>query len=164
MYRYRTCEGNEWEYGLMTIVHRFKVPKDSSKQTTYWSFLFTHFSFEKKKPPVCVAYNTIIMVKHTLIECADLVEIRKKYFEERCLYSLFWNVNPGKILTTWKRLVCFTKYKVFWSKFCVEKYFNCDIEGLRFCRNMCDVVCVYVWNNCAVEILWLMLNDLCSEY
>ena len=30
---------------------------------------------------------------------------------------------------------------------------------------MCYFVClcVYVWNNCAVEILWLVLNDLCAE-
>ena len=32
--------------------------------------------------------------KYTLIECADLLEIRKKYFEERSLYSLFRNVIP----------------------------------------------------------------------
>ena len=31
-----------------------------------------------------------------LIECADLVEVREKYFEERSLYSLFRNVNPEK--------------------------------------------------------------------
>ena len=29
-----------------------------------------------------------------MIECADLLEIRKKYFEERSLYSLFWNIIP----------------------------------------------------------------------
>ena len=27
-----------------------------------------------------------------LIECADLLEIRKKYFEEKSLYSFFRNV------------------------------------------------------------------------
>ena len=37
---------------------------------------------------------SVITVKHILIECADLLEIRKKYFEERSLYSLFWNVFP----------------------------------------------------------------------
>ena len=31
------------------------------------------------------------------MECADLVEVRKKYFEERSLYSLFRNVNPEKL-------------------------------------------------------------------
>ena len=29
-----------------------------------------------------------------MIECADLLEIRKKYFEEKSLYSLFRNVIP----------------------------------------------------------------------
>ena len=28
------------------------------------------------------------------MECADLLEIRKKYFEEKSLYSLFRNVIP----------------------------------------------------------------------
>ena len=51
---------------------------------------FTHsFLLTKEEPPVCVTCNTTITVKHTLIECNDLVEVRKKYFEERSLYSLF---------------------------------------------------------------------------
>ena len=48
----------------------------------------------KEEAPVCVACNAVITVKHILIECADLLEIRKKYFEERSLYSLFRNVIP----------------------------------------------------------------------
>ena len=40
----------------------------------------------------------VIAVKHILIECADLLEIRKKYFEEKSLYSLFRNVIPERIL------------------------------------------------------------------
>ena len=31
---------------------------------------------------------------YILIECADLLEIRKKYFEERSLYSIFRNIIP----------------------------------------------------------------------
>ena len=50
--------------------------------------------FWEKKAPVCVACNTVITVKHILIECADLLEIRKKYCEEKYLYSLFRNVIP----------------------------------------------------------------------
>ena len=41
---------------------------------------------------LCVACNTVITVKHILIECANLFEIRKEYFEEKSLYSLFPNV------------------------------------------------------------------------
>ena len=41
--------------------------------------------------------NAAITVTHILIECADLVEVKKKYFEEKSLHSLFRNVNPEKI-------------------------------------------------------------------
>ena len=38
------------------------------------------------------------VISHTsiLIKCADLVEVIKKHFEERSLYSLLRNVNPEK--------------------------------------------------------------------
>ena len=58
------------------------------------SYLTHSFILRKKEAPVCVACNTVITVKHILIECADLLEIRKKYFEEKSLYSLFRNVIP----------------------------------------------------------------------
>ena len=62
---------------------------------------------------VCVACNAVITVKHILTECADLLEIRKKYFEDRFLYSLFRNVIPEIIFDFFcERLVCFTKYEV----------------------------------------------------
>ena len=51
----------------------------------------TH-SFIKKKEeelPVCIACNTIITIKHILIECTDSGEVKMKYFEERPLYLLF---------------------------------------------------------------------------
>ena len=56
------------------------------------------FLLKKEEPPDCVACKTTITVKHILIECADLLEVRKKYFEERSLHSLFRNVNPEKML------------------------------------------------------------------
>ena len=44
---------------------------------------FTHsFLLKKEEPPVSVACNTTITAKHILIECADLLVVRKKYFEE----------------------------------------------------------------------------------
>ena len=61
-------------------------------------FYLTHsFILRKEKAPVCVACNAVITVKHILIKCADLLEIRKKYFEERSLYSLFRNIIPEKM-------------------------------------------------------------------
>ena len=63
----------------------------------------------KEELPVCVAFNTTITVKHILIECADLVEVTKKYFEERFLYSLFRNVNPEKMFDYLKEIGMFDK-------------------------------------------------------
>ena len=41
--------------------------------------------------------HVILLSQSNIIECADLVEVRKKYVEERSLYSLFRNVNPEEI-------------------------------------------------------------------
>ena len=56
------------------------------------SYLNHRFILRKEEAPVCVACNAVITVKHIFIECADLLEIRKKYSAERSLYSLFRNM------------------------------------------------------------------------
>ena len=49
-------------------------------------FYLTHsFILRKEEAPVCVACNAVITMKHVLIERADLLEITKKYFEEKSL-------------------------------------------------------------------------------
>ena len=59
----------------------------------------THsFILRKEEAPVCVACNVVLTVKHILIECADLLEIRKKYFKEKSLYLLFRKLIPEMIL------------------------------------------------------------------
>ena len=55
-----------------------------------WPNSYTSSIFERV--PVFVACNAVITVKHIFIECADVLEIRKKYFEVISLYSLFRNV------------------------------------------------------------------------
>ena len=42
------------------------------------SYLTHSFILRKEEAPVCVACNAVITVKHILVECADLLEIRKK--------------------------------------------------------------------------------------
>ena len=70
----------------------------------------THsFLLKREEPSVCVACNTIITVKYILIQCTDLVEVRKKYLEERSLYSLFRNVNLGKMSNYLKEIGMFYK-------------------------------------------------------
>ena len=82
------------------MVHEF------SRQLSY----LTHsFILRKEEAPVCVACNAVITVKHILIECADLLEIRKKYFEEKSLYSLFRSVIPEAIFGFLREIGVFYK-------------------------------------------------------
>ena len=63
----------------------------------------------KEEAPVCDACNAVITVKDILIEFADLVEVRNKYFEERSLYSLFRNVIPEVIFDFLREIGVFYK-------------------------------------------------------
>ena len=59
--------------------------------------------------PVCVACNVALTIKHILIECVDLLETRKKYFEEKSLYSLFRNVISEVIFDFLREIGVFYK-------------------------------------------------------
>ena len=73
-------------------------------------FYLTHsFILRKEEAPVCVACNVVLTVKHILIECTDLLEIRKKYFGEKSLFSLFWNVIPEIIFDFLREIGVFCK-------------------------------------------------------
>ena len=67
------------------------------------------FILRKEEAPVCVACNVVLTVKHTLIECADLLEIREKYFEEKSLYLLFRNVIPEVVFDFLREIGVFYK-------------------------------------------------------
>ena len=73
------------------------------------SYLTHSFTLREEEAPVCVACNAVITVKQILIECADLLEIRKKYFEEKSLYSLFRNVIPEIIFDFLREIGVFYK-------------------------------------------------------
>ena len=76
----------------------------------------------KEEAPVCVACNIVITVKHILIECADLLEIRKKYFEERSLYSLFRNVIPEIIVDFLREIGVLYKIRSVLRKYLCEVF------------------------------------------
>ena len=73
------------------------------------SYLTHSFILRKEEDPVCVACNVALTVKHVLIECADMLEISKKYFEEKFLYSLFRNVNPKVVFDFLREIGVFYK-------------------------------------------------------
>ena len=75
-----------------------------------YCWILTHsFILRREKASVCVACGAVITVKHILIECADLLEVRKKYFEEKSLYSLFRNVIPEIIFDFLREIGVFYK-------------------------------------------------------
>ena len=73
------------------------------------SFLTHSFILRKEEAPVCVACNTALTIKHILIECADMLEVRKTYFEQKSLYSLFWDVSPEIIFDFLREIGVFYK-------------------------------------------------------
>ena len=73
------------------------------------SYLTHSFILRKEEAPVCVACNAVITAKHILIECADLLEIRNKYFEDKSLYSVFRNVIPEIFLDFLREIDLFYK-------------------------------------------------------
>ena len=56
-----------------TVLNRLQIGR---------SYLTHSFISKKEELPVCDACHIITTIKLSLIECADLVEVRKKYFEE----------------------------------------------------------------------------------
>ena len=46
----------------------------------------------KEGAPVCVTCDIVITIKHILTECADLTEIRQRYFEKRDLCIHFFGL------------------------------------------------------------------------
>ena len=85
-----------WHTGYRHQQRHFYILQDTAFNRLHigHSYLTHSFILGKEEAPVCVACNAVITVIHILIECADLVEIRKKYFKEKSLYSLFRNVIP----------------------------------------------------------------------
>ena len=94
---------------LLTFCNIRKEDTVLNRLHVYRSLLFHTFPLTKEESPVCVACNTTVTVNLILMECADLVEARKKYFEERSLYSLFQNVNLEKIFNYLKETGMFYK-------------------------------------------------------
>ena len=103
-------------------------------------------------PPSCKGlWNRFSIFSQLKVEC-DIETVQTLRYEIICqtlavhawLSDFLIPASPVLSASCFLWPVISEKYKVFWSKICVEKYFNCDIESLRFCRNMCDFLRVCV--------------------
>ena len=71
---------------------------------------FTHsFIFDGKDQPWCHACDHPSTVKHFLLDCTDLTEIRNKYFQCNSLENLFTNVPTSCIFSFLKEINLFHK-------------------------------------------------------
>ena len=106
---------------LMSFWKTWKEDTVLNRQRINHSYSTHSFILKKEDIPTCVACNIIITIKHILIECADLVDVRKNN-SDRSLFSLFQSVNPQeKKLASWKRLVCSIVYEMCCNNFFVGR-------------------------------------------
>ena len=71
---------------------------------------FTHsFILSRNDAPWCIPCDCLITVKHILMECSDLIEIRNKYYVVESLKALFSNVSPVKIINFLKEINVYNK-------------------------------------------------------
>ena len=71
---------------------------------------FTHsFILSRNEAPWCIFCDCLITVKHILMECSDLIEIRNKYYVVESLKALFSNVSPVKIINFLKEINVYNK-------------------------------------------------------
>ena len=71
---------------------------------------FSHsYLLKREDPPHCVACDEPYTVKHVLISCADLLEIRQKYYSVDSLFRLFREISSDIIFDFLKVINLFDK-------------------------------------------------------
>ena len=71
---------------------------------------FTHsFILSGNDPPWCIPCDCLVTIKHILLECSDLHEIRTKHFVAVDMKSLLNQVSTTSILNFLKEIKKFTK-------------------------------------------------------
>ena len=71
---------------------------------------FTHgYLLRGEEPPFCHACECLCTLKHILLECWDLYDVREKYFKCDSLYKLFREVDSQLIFSFLKEINIFYK-------------------------------------------------------
>ena len=74
------------------------------------SFIIHSFLLKGEEPPMCFCCDESLTIKHILLICSDLIEVRQSHFAAQSLHELFQEISPEKIFTFWKR-------SIFWNNF-----------------------------------------------
>ena len=73
-----------------------------------WNHLNSYL-FERKQQPMCFACQTKYILKHILIECTDLVHIRKTFYSANNMKELFQNTEINNVISFLKTVKLYTK-------------------------------------------------------
>jgi ribonuclease HI len=73
------------------------------------SYVTHSYRFTRDPPPECYACAELYSIKHILIDCADLIDIRKKHYNVDSLKTLFTDVAPANIFNFLKESNLFYK-------------------------------------------------------
>ena len=94
------------------------------------SYLTQSFILRQEEAPVCVACGAVITVKHILIECADLLEIRRKYLWRKISVFTLRNVIPEKNFDFLQEIGVFYKIWSVLGKCVCEVFLNSCVKCL----------------------------------
>jgi kelch-like protein 2/3 len=62
-----------------------------------------------EKRPECIPCNSIFSLKHVLIDCVDVADVRQTFYNANSLSKLFTNVAGDTILQFVKEINLYTK-------------------------------------------------------
>ena len=108
----------ETENKLREIRPNLSIPlysggRDRKEQTVLTRLRLGHtyvthsYLLRGEEPPWCHACDQRYTVKHILLECADLIEVRNCFYSASTLQEVFTNVRPSFIVNFLKRIGLF---------------------------------------------------------
>ena len=103
-------------FQIMSELGNVKPPSKNRREDVVLSRLrighsfFTHsFILSRDDPPWCIPCDCLVTIKHILLECYDLHEIRIKHYNAVNMKSLFNQISTASILNFLKEINIFTK-------------------------------------------------------
>ena len=81
----------------LTAVTTRKEETVLSRLHTGHSYLTQIHLLKGEDPPFCIACNEVMTIKHLLLDCADLIDVRENYFTVNSLKDLFCTVPPQAV-------------------------------------------------------------------
>ena len=73
------------------------------------SFLTHSYILKQEDPPWCFACDAKLSIKHLLIDCWDVHDVRRKHFSAETLKVLFRDVPPDNIFNFLKEIGIFNR-------------------------------------------------------